>query len=165
MATQKVQDGVVVSIAYTMLVDGEEFESLGADEPLDYLHGADNIVPGLEKALTGKQAGDKINVTLQPADAYGEYDEDDIDEIERDDFPDPSALVPGTEILLEHDDGMVVEAVIKEVNDDTVVIDYNDSLAGKVITYDVEIISMRPATEDERDQGYPEGVFDEDDDE
>src|SRR5690606_16527032 len=79
MSSEKITDGMVVSLAYVLTVDGVEVSRTDADDPLEYLHGAENIIPGLEAALTGKQVGDKINVTLAPEDAYGDYDQDEVE--------------------------------------------------------------------------------------
>ncbi len=156
-----IKDGIVVSIAYKLTVEGTEIESTGTDAPLQYLHGADNIVPGLEKALTGKKVGDKISVTLSPEDAYGEYDDEDIDTIERDDIPDADSIEPGMELLLEDEDGYMFEALVKEVNADTIVLDFNDPLAGKTVSYDAEVVALRPADEEELDHGHPHGLLEE----
>ncbi|GAB4325510.1 MAG: peptidylprolyl isomerase [Phototrophicales bacterium] len=151
----QIKDNCVVSIAYRLFVDGEELEEATVDEPLEYLHGAENIVPGLEKALTGKKVGDKFTITLQPADAYGEYDEDDTEVVPREDIPDP--VEPGMELLLEDEYGSFFEAVVKEVTDDEVVLDFNPPLAGYEVTYEVEVINIRPAEQEEIEQGFPYG--------
>lgn len=158
MALDKITDGVVASIAYRLTVDGMEIEEATADDPLEYLHGAENIVPGLERELTGKRIGERFTVTLQPADAYGEYDEDDIEIVDRSDLP--SEIQPGMEILIEDEDGNLFEAVIKEVGDEGVVLDFNLPLAGKVVTYDVEVVDVREADEEELDHGHPHSYHD-----
>lgn len=164
----EIKNGVVVGIAYVLTVDGVEMDEASANEPLEYLHGAENIVPGLEKALTGKKIGDKFSVTLQPADAYGDYDEENVDTIDRDDFPDADSIEPGMELLLEDEDGYMMEALVKEVLDDAIVLDFNDPLAGKVVTYDVEVVTLRPADEEELAHGHAhsmmEDEWDEDED-
>ena len=162
MAVEKVTDGVIVSIVYRLTVDGEVVEDTPADDPLDYLHGAENIVPGLERVLAGKQVGDKVNVTLKPEDAYGEYDEDDVEEIDRNDVPESVEL--GMEILLEDEEGFMFEAVVKEVTEDTVILDFNHMLAGKTVTYDVEIVGLREADAEELAHGHPHSLGDDDED-
>jgi FKBP-type peptidyl-prolyl cis-trans isomerase SlyD len=153
MTSENIKNGMVVSLAYTLTADGQEVEHATADDPLDYLHGAENIVPGLERELAGKKVGDRFTITLEPEDAYGEYDEEDTDEIDRDDFPDE--IEPGMELLLEDDDGNLFEATVKEVTDDLVVLDFNPPLAGKTVTYEVEVVSLRPADEEELAHGHP----------
>ena len=158
----KIQDGMVVSLAYRLLLDGQEIESADAEDPMDYLHGAENIVPGLERALTGKGTGERLTVTLQPEDAYGEYDEDNVESVAREDLPDE--VEAGMEVVIEDDEGYMYEATVKEVTDDTVVLDFNSPLAGKTITYEVEILGMRQADAEELDHGHPHSYGDDLDD-
>jgi FKBP-type peptidyl-prolyl cis-trans isomerase SlyD len=171
MAIEKIEDGVVVSLAYTLTVDGEEVDRADADDPLEYLHGAENIVPGLEDALTGKKAGDKLSVTLQPDQAYGQYDEDDIEVVERDEIPDADMLRTGMLIEAEDESGNVSLGVVREINDGTIVLDFNPPLAGKTLTYNVEVLGLREADSEELAHGHPHGLhshfdeFDDDDDE
>ncbi|MFW5696783.1 MAG: FKBP-type peptidyl-prolyl cis-trans isomerase [Phototrophicaceae bacterium] len=157
----KIQDGMVVSLAYRLLMDGQEIETADADDPLDYLHGAENIVPGLERALTGKSTGERLTITLSPEDAYGEYDEDNVESVAREDMPDE--VEAGMEVVIEDDEGYMYEATVKEVSDDAVILDFNSPLAGKTITYEVEILGMRQANPDELDHGHPHGYDGEDD--
>lgn len=161
----RIQDGMVVTLAYRLLLDGQEIETADADDPLDYLHGAENIVPGLERALVGKQVGERMTVTLAPADAYGEYDEDNVESIAREDMPDE--VQAGMEVVIEDDDGYMYEAIVAEVTDEAVLLDFNSPLAGKTITYEVEVLGIREADADELDHGHPHsyGDFDEDEDE
>lgn len=149
-----IDDKTVVSIAYTMKVDGDEVESAPVDDPLVYLHGSESIVPGLEAELTGKKVGDKFNITLKPEDAYGEYNKDEIEEFDRDDFPDDEDLEPGTEIWLEDEDGFVMEATIKSVEGDVIMVDLNPIYAGKTIEYAVEVVSIRKAEAAEIEHGH-----------
>lgn len=151
----KIEDGVVVTLTYTLTADGEEIERADKDDPLVYLHGAENIVPGLEKALAGKKAGEKVSVTLKPEDAYGEYDPDDTEEVDIDDFDEIDELTPGMELVLEDEDGDLFEVSVKEVLDDVVVLDFNPPLAGKTVVYDVEILSLRKGDDEEVAHGHP----------
>lgn len=152
MANEQIRDGMVVILAYTLTVEGELVEESTADDPLEYLHGAEDILPGLEAQLSGKKIGDHVSVTLQPEDAYGEYDEDDYEAIEPDDLPDDIEV--GTEILLEDDEGYMFEAIVKEITHNAVILDFNPALAGKVVTYEVDILGMREATADEVAHGH-----------
>jgi FKBP-type peptidyl-prolyl cis-trans isomerase SlyD len=158
MAIEKIEDGVVVSIAYTLTVDGEEVDRASADDPLDYLHGAENIVPGLEDALTGRKVGDKLSVTLRPDQAYGEYDEDDIEVVNRGEIPDADRLRSGMLIEAEDEDGNVTMGIVREINDDSLVLDFNPPLAGKTLTYDVEVLGLREADSEELAHGHPHGL-------
>jgi FKBP-type peptidyl-prolyl cis-trans isomerase SlyD len=133
-------------------------------EPMDYLHGAQNILPGLEKALDGKRVGDKFAVTLTPDEAYGDYDDENIEEIDRENIPGADELEVGMVVEVEDDDGYYV-AHVMEINDETIILDFNPPLAGKTLTYDVEVVGVRDADEDELAHGHAHGVWtDEDDD-
>jgi FKBP-type peptidyl-prolyl cis-trans isomerase SlyD len=167
MAVDTITDGVVVSMTYLLTVDGEEVGNAGADEPLEYLHGAENIVPGLEAALEGKRVGDKVHVVVPPEDAYGEYDDDEIDEFDLGEIPGGENLEEGMIVEVEDDDGYVYIGTVIEVDDEAVVVDFNPPLAGKTLTFDVEVLSIREADAEEKDHGHPHSLsgFYEDEDE
>lgn len=160
MAAKLTQD-MVGAIAYTLRVDGQVVEEITADEAIEYLHGAENLIPGLEKALEGKQTGDKFSVMVQPADGYGDYDEAEIEEVPLSEFDEADALEPGMEIEMVDDEGDVFEATVVEVTDKVVKLDFNPPLAGKVLHYDVEVINVREGTEDEVGMGIPMSLLDE----
>jgi len=157
MNVERITDGMVVSLAYRLTVEGEVVAQTDDGEPLEYLHGAQNIVPGLEAALDGKVVGDKISVTLTPDEAYGAYDEEDYEEVDRADIPDADQLEVGMVLEVEDEDGYSYMAFVKELTADTVVLDFNPPLAGKTLTYDVEVMSMRAATEEELAHGHVHG--------
>jgi FKBP-type peptidyl-prolyl cis-trans isomerase SlyD len=165
MAVDRIEDGVVVSLNYVLTVDGEEIARTEAGEPMDYLHGAENIVPGLEAALTGKVLGDRVSVTLSPDDAYGEYDEDNVEELDREDVPNADELEAGMIIEVEDEEGFTYLATVREISGDVVVLDYNPPLAGKTLTYDVEVVALREADDEELAHGHPHSFGDEHDDE
>lgn len=155
--TDTIADGVVVSLAYVLKVDGQEIDRAERNDPFEYLHGADNIVPGLEMALTGKRVGDTLKVSVPPEDGYGEYDEDDIEELARSELPGAEQLEPGTIVQLEDEDGYVYMATVARVTPASIVLDFNPPLAGKTLDYDVEVLAIRPATEDELAHGHVHG--------
>ena len=168
MNPNTIADGLVVSLAYTLEVDGEVVAQTEPGEPMDYLHGAENIVPGLEAALNGRKLGDKLSVTLAPDDAYGEYDPEDIDEIPREDVEHLEDLEVGMVIEVEDDEGDVYLAFVREIGDETVTLDFNPPLAGKTLTYHVEVVGLREADDEEMAHGHVHGMYideDEDDDE
>jgi FKBP-type peptidyl-prolyl cis-trans isomerase SlyD len=158
----------VGSLAFTIFVDGVQKDVVSKDEPMEYLHGGENIIPGLEKALAGKGAGYQFDVTVTPEDAYGEYDAEDFIEVDLDEF-DEEGTVPeiGLEVEMLDEDGDILEGRIVEINDDVVKVDLNHELAGKSVRYVGEIIGVRDATEEELEWGFPESLleemFDEDD--
>ncbi|MBZ0282309.1 MAG: peptidylprolyl isomerase [Anaerolineae bacterium] len=158
MAVDKITDGVVVSLAYVLTVDGEEVGRADANEPLEYLHGAENIVPGLEAALEGKTVGDKLNITLPPEEAYGDYDDDEIDEFDLEDIPGGANLEEGMIVEVEDDDGFVYVGTVMEITEDSIMVDFNPPLAGKTLTFDVEVLSLRPAEQEELDHGHPHSL-------
>jgi FKBP-type peptidyl-prolyl cis-trans isomerase SlyD len=166
MAADKIGADVVVSIAYVLTVEGREIERADASDPIEYLHGHANIVPGLEAALDGHQVGDKFTVTVPPDKGYGQYDQDDIERIARSEIPNVDQLKTGMVVEMEDEEGYIYEATVKEINKDAVVLDFNPPLAGKTLNFEVEVIGLREANEDELDHGHPHGIdFDDDWDE
>jgi FKBP-type peptidyl-prolyl cis-trans isomerase SlyD len=156
MTPNTVQDGLVVSIHYTLtLDDGEVVDESTADDPLLYLHGADNIIPGLEKALTGMAVNDSKRVTVSPEDGYGEYDEEAVEALPRNLFPDDMELEPGIVLGLRDEDGNVFDAVVVEELEEEVVLDFNHPLAGENLHFDVKVVSIRQPTAEELDHGHP----------
>jgi FKBP-type peptidyl-prolyl cis-trans isomerase SlyD len=158
MTPNLIADGVVVSLAYSLEVEGQVVAQTEADEPMEYLHGAENIVPGLETALTGKKLGDKMSVTLEPNDAYGEYDPEDIDEIPREDVAHMEDLEVGMAIEVEDEEGDIYVAFVRDIGAEVVTIDFNPPLAGKTLTYHVEVVGLREATEEELQHGHVHGM-------
>ncbi len=149
-----VADDVVVSIDYTLTVDGEVVDSTEGDEPLHFLQGHQNIIPGLERELNGMKIGDNKRVTVTPAEAYGEIDPDNIIDVPRSEFPTEIPLEPGTELEVKNADGEILSATINDVSTDTVKLDFNHPLAGKELSFDVTIIDLRAATEEELAHGH-----------
>ncbi|GAB4580600.1 MAG: peptidylprolyl isomerase [Anaerolineales bacterium] len=161
--TQVAKD-VVVSLAYTLKVAGEILDEAEHDDPLLYLHGHKNIVPGLEKSLTGMKIGERKSVVVKPKEGYGEYNEDDVEIVSRDEFPDEIPLEEGVEIVVEDDEGEEVNATIVEVTKDKVTLDFNHPLAGKELHFEVTIVDLRAATEEELEHGHAHYDDDEEED-
>lgn len=151
---REVADDVVVSIDYTLTVDGEVVDTTEGDEPLQFLQGHQNIIPGLERELTGMKIGDSKQVVVPPTEAYGEVDPENIIEVPRTEFPPEIPLEPGTELEVKNADGEVLSATIAEITSDTVKLDFNHPLAGKQLTFDVKIVDLRTATEEELAHGH-----------
>ena len=154
MAVETITDGVVVSLAYTLKVDGEEIEQADASDPLQYLHGSGSIVPGLETLLEGKRVGDKIHATLPPEETYGDYDPEEVDEVDRDSLDIDDDVTVGMVVEVEDEEGYLYVATITDITNETITLDFNPPLAGKVLTYDVEVLALREAAEDELDHGH-----------
>ncbi|MBK8024372.1 MAG: peptidylprolyl isomerase [Chloroflexi bacterium] len=161
----QIADGKVVSLEYVLTVEGEEVARTDNDDPMDYLHGVGEILPGLETALTGKKVGDSFRITLPPDEAYGEYDEEDIEEIDKSDIPNVNELEVGMVVEVEDEDGYSYTASVQEIRNDVVVLDFNPPLAGKTLTYDVVVKGVRDATEEEVQHGHAHSDWDEDEDE
>ncbi|TPV93427.1 MAG: peptidylprolyl isomerase [Myxococcales bacterium FL481] len=157
MSTQSVSDSKVVSISYTLRNGaGEVLDTSTADDPLLYLHGAENIVPGLEHALAGREVGSTLSVTVVPDDGYGERSDDPPQKIPREVFEEADVEV-GASILAEDDEGNQTVLWVVEIQDEAVLVDENHPLAGETLHFDVEVLAVRDATEDELEQGHPHG--------
>jgi len=152
---EHIKDNTVVTIAYRMGTDGTVLEDAPADDPLYYLHGADNLVPGLEAALLGKQVGDTVSITLPPADAYGERDEESVQAADINDFNLPENVEVGAEVEVEDAEGDIYMATIRGMDDKAITLDFNHPLAGMYITFDVEVLEIREATAQETKLGEP----------
>ena len=145
----------VVTIDYRLhLGDGKYIEESEQDDPLVYLHGYEEIVPGLEKALEGKKAGDSLKAQVSPEDGYGEYDEDSVEEVPREEFPADLELEAGGIVTATDDEGDEVEFLVKEVRPKTVVVDFNHPLAGKTLHFEVTVREVRAATAEELEHGH-----------
>ena len=149
-----IENKKVVRFHYTLTDDtGRELESSRESKPMSYLHGAHNIIPGLEKALAGKSVGDRLTVTLPPAEAYGERVENRIQRIPAKLFKDAKKLRPGQPVSLQTRQGNV-QAVIVKVGRFNIDVDSNHPLAGKTLTFDVEILDVRDAAKEELAHGH-----------
>lgn len=153
----QVADKMAVSIHYTLTDDsGEVLDSSQGGEALVYLHGQGNIIPGLENALTGKAVGDKLNVRIEPKDAYGERHEQMVQVIPSSMFEGIDVLEVGMRFHAQVNSG-VSEVTITKIEGDDVTIDGNHALAGVPLTFDVEVVDIRPATDDELAHGHIHG--------
>jgi len=153
-----IAENCVVSIYYELTNDaGEVIDASTEGEPLTYLHGAHNIIPGLENQLLGKQAGDKLKVTVQPEDGYGEHSANLVQEVPRDAFPEPDSLEVGMRFNAQSESGEM-SVVISAVGTDTVTVDANHPLAGQVLHFDVIIDEVRAASAEELAHGHVHGA-------
>ncbi len=148
-------DKLVVSMDYTLTDEAGNLLDESADsDPMVYLHGAENIVPGLEQALVGKVAGDSLQVKVEPAEGYGLPIPELIQTIDKSSFGDVESIKVGAAFEAQRPDGNHQRIIIKEVNGDEITIDANHPLAGLVLNFDVKIISVREATEEEISHGH-----------
>ena len=154
MNKDTVQDGLVVSIEYTLSVDGEVLDSSKDAGPLQFLAGYDNIVPGLEREMVGMKIGESKDVLVLPTDGYGEFDEDAFMEVPRSEFPSDMELEEGLELNITDEDGQNQLAFVESFNDETVRLDFNHPLAGAELQFNVKVIGLRDATKEELDHGH-----------
>lgn len=135
--------GRKVSIEYTLkLNDQSVIDSNVGLEPLNYTHGSQQIIPGLEKELEGMKIGDSRHVTVKPEDGYGEINEKAVVEVSKDMIPE-EALKVGTPLQGQNADGQSIMATVKEIKEKTVVLDHNHPLAGKTLIFDVKILDIQ----------------------
>lgn len=155
---QTISKGKIVSIHYTLRGDdGEVIDSSEGSTPLDYLHGAGNIVPGLEKGLDGHVVGEKLEVKVAPAEGYGVHDPRGVQRVPRQAFPEDVDLEPGMQFGAEDPQGDSTTVWIVKVEDEQVVIDMNHPLAGKTLHFAISIAAVRDATQEETAHGHPHG--------
>ena len=148
----------VVAIDYTLSNDaGEVIDSSQGAEPLVYLHGAGNIIAGLENALTGKAVGDELDVTIEPEDAYGEYSAELITNLGREMFEGVDELEVGMQFHASAPDGGMQIVTIRDIDGDQVTIDGNHPLAGQQLNFKVKVVSVRAASEEELAHGHVHG--------
>jgi FKBP-type peptidyl-prolyl cis-trans isomerase SlyD len=145
-----ITDGHVVTFRFTLTTEAGEILDRSGPEPLVVLHGAHEVPPGLERALTGKKAGDKFDVLMPPQDGFGELLPDARVTAPRSEFPAGFELVPGTPIALEDDEGVPHPVWIVALDDDEVVLDKNHPLAGRTLRFCVDVVAVREATADEK---------------
>lgn len=159
----KIAENLVVTMDYELRIDGEIVDTSEDGDPIIFLQGAGQIIPGLEKAINGLTVGDKKTVTVDPSDGYGEIDPDSIVEVPKDEFPSDFPLELGVEITVntedEDDDSYEeeMEATIVGINEDTITLDFNHPLAGKTLTFSINILEVREATPEEIEHGHAHG--------
>ena len=147
----------VVTIHYTLKDDaGTVIDSSASGEPLAYLHGHGNIVPGLEQALSGRDAGEKLSVQVSAAEGYGEYDKELVQSVPRRTLRSIKDVQPGMHLHAQTEAGTRTVTVTR-VQGDMVTLDGNHPLAGKNLNFDIQIEEVRQATEQELSHGHVHG--------
>ncbi|WP_404341405.1 peptidylprolyl isomerase [Pseudoalteromonas mariniglutinosa] len=153
----QISKDAVVEFHYTLSEAGEQIESSKNAEPLSYIHGTEGMLPGLEKALAGKTAGDNFSVTLTPSESYGERVDDLIQRIPLKHLQgDTKVWKPGMTAIVNSNQGRHQVTLVKvgRFNADC---DLNHPFAGKTLTFDVEVLTVRAATSDELAHGHVHG--------
>jgi FKBP-type peptidyl-prolyl cis-trans isomerase SlyD len=153
-----VANDMVVSFHYTLKnASGEVLDSSRDAQPLTYLHGYGQIVPGLENALVGKTSGSALNVTVAPEEGYGTYRDELVISVPRKEVGLPDGITVGSVVELHSSQGESFPARVTELTDEQVVLDANHPLAGESLFFEVELTSIRPATKDEIEHGHVHG--------
>ena len=148
----------VATIDYTLTDDqGTLIDSSKGGEPLAYIHGIGNLIPGLEEALEGKSAGDELSVSIQPDQAYGKRDEELLQAVPRTHFDGVDELQVGMQFRASSEDGDERVVTVVEVGDEQVTVDGNHPLAGQILNFEVKIVEVRDATQEELDHGHVHG--------
>ena len=147
----------IVILNYTLTDDeNETLDTSVGGEPLVYLHGAQNIIPGLEQALEGKKKGDKFKVSIPAEKAYGEHMDEMVQNIPKNQFPSDQDLQPGMKFQANSPQGPIVLTVV-EVGETDILVDGNHPLAGENLNFDLEVAEVRAATEEELNHGHAHG--------
>ena len=154
----KIAQNTVVEFCYELEVDGQVVDHTTKEKPLDYIHGTGSLLPKLEAHIEGMEPGATFEITLAPADAYGEIDPNRIVELPKAAFEvngeiREDLLVPGTTIPMMNSMGAVIPGVVLEVTAETVKMDLNHQMAGKTLHFKGEVLSVREATEKELTEG------------
>lgn len=154
----EISQNTVVSIDYTLTGDdGQVIDTSEGREPLVYLHGHQNIIPGLEKAIEGHTEGEELDVTVEPEEGYGPYRDELVQDVPREAFEGVDKVEPGMSFRAESNAGPMT-VVVKDVGDEAVTVDGNHMLAGQVLNFKVAIKDVREATETEIEQGTAEAA-------
>ena len=154
MSTDTVQDGVVVSMEYTLHVDGEQLDTSEGQGPLQFLVGYGNVIAGLESEMMGMKVGDSKDVVVQPENGYGEFDDEAFMNVSKKDFPKDMPLEVDTELTVRDEEGHARYARVDGVEGDSVRLDFNHPLAGAELHFDVKVVALREPSEEELDHGH-----------
>lgn len=145
----------VVSMHYTLKNDdGDVLDSSEGKAPMVYLHGANNLIPGLEVELTGKSEGATFSASIPPDQAYGEYNEDFTQVLSRDIFEGVDSIEVGMSFIAQGDNGEQRQVRVSHIDGDDITIDANHPLAGLTLHFDVEVVDVREATPQEIEHGH-----------
>lgn len=139
---------------YSLQVDGEEIDSSKGQDPLQFLVGHGNIISGLERELMGMKVGETKDVVVQPADGYGEYDEEAYMDVPRGQFPQDMSVEDGLELSVRDDQGQARYARIDSIEGDTVTLNFNHPLAGDELHFNVKVVELREPTSEELEHGH-----------
>ena len=153
----QIGDLKVVTLHYTLTDNEGRVIDQSEDGSFAYLHGASNIIPGLENALSGKSAGEELSVAVSPEDAYGDRDESMLQQVPKNMFEDTDQIAVGTQFHAQGPNGEMLVVTVMEVQEEHVLVDGNHPLAGVELNFDVKIIDVRNASEEEVEHGHVHG--------
>ena len=153
----QIESNSVVTLHYTLKDNDGKLIDQSDDGSFLYLHGAMNIISGLENALTGKAAGDELSVSVKPEEGYGVKDPERIQEVPKEMFEGADDIQVGIQFHAQSPEGQEMVVTVTEVKDDVVVIDGNHALAGVDLNFDVKVIEVRDASEEEVTHGHVHG--------
>ena len=153
----KISRDSVVSFLYTLKDGAGAIIDQSDGEPMAYLHGHGQIVPGLERELAGRSAGEKLLVHVSPADGYGEFNAAMVQKVPREAFSAISDLRVGMPLATRTRSGGHAQVIVKEIAPDVVTVDGNHPLAGKDLFFDIEIVEVRAASEEELEHQHVHG--------
>lgn len=154
MSKDTVQNGVVVSMEYTLKIDGEVIDSSEGHDPLEFLAGHRNIISGLESEMIGMKVGESKDVVVAPADGYGEYDDEAYLDVPKGQFPKDMPVEEGLELTVRDDAGQARYARIESVEGETVRLNFNHPLAGDELHFNVKVVNLREPTGEELEHGH-----------
>jgi FKBP-type peptidyl-prolyl cis-trans isomerase SlyD len=152
--TRVIEDGKVVTLNYTLRVDGVVVDTSDDGKPIQFIQGQQHIIPGLEDELYGLEIGAQKEVVVPPEKGYGQLDPENYADIPREQFPDDIPLEPGLELEVREDSGKILTARIEGVTSDAIRLDFNHPLAGKELHFSVMVVDLRSATDEEMSHGH-----------
>jgi len=152
----KIENNKAITLNYTLKDDQGEILDQSNNASFIYLHGAQNIIPGLEDSLTGRTKDNKFDLVIKPEDAYGEYNPKITQVVDRAmfDADEANEIQAGMQFQSQSEDGAMMIITVSEINGDKVTIDGNHPLAGITLHYNVHVVDVRDATEEEIDHGH-----------
>lgn len=157
MSAKTIENNTVATVHYrgTLTKNGEEFDNSHGDEPLAFLVGHHQMIPGFEAALIGKTLGDSVKFDLSPEEAYGERDPEMVQEIPLSQLPE--GVKVGDQLAAQTPDGHMIPLTVSAVGEESATLDMNHQLAGETLTFEVEVLGIREATAEELAHGHVHG--------
>lgn len=152
-----IRDDMVVTLDYTLKVDGEVIDTSEDDEPIQFIQGQGHIIPGLERQLYGMAIGESKLLVIPPGDGYGEVDDEAYANFPRNQFPSDIPLEIGVTLQMRDQQGEVMNATIAGIDQEIVKLNFNHPLAGKELVFSVKVVDLREATGEEMDHGHVHG--------